>query len=393
MVREDLVNSAVSFLQDPSVSSAPFDKRKAFLESKNLTRDEIDLALSRASATTSNYSEDPSAQYSYQPQQQQQQYSQQQSYPYAPPPPWAYQQPPPPPSRDWRDYFIVATLATTASWGLYTLAKRYVAPLILPPTPPQLESDKASIDSSFARAFTLIEQLSTDTAALKAAEEQRTERLDRALEEVEQVVRELREGVKRREEEGKRLGDEIRTLREAVPRQLDGWRDGVEERLREVGTEMRSLKTLVGNRVGNNSNVTATGAGASSQGIGRDINGSNNRARTTYGNGSEGGSTATDSYQNGNTSSPARESSPQAGNPMAADENAGSTLKAPSQEQDRTSNSGASFAEADPAPSSYASRRLGGKAKIPAWQMAAAAAGNKEGGESGTTNQDTGAAA
>ncbi|KAI4239675.1 MAG: hypothetical protein LQ352_007784 [Teloschistes flavicans] len=48
MVREDLISSAVSFLQDPSVISAPLDKRIAFLQAKNLTQEEIDNALARA---------------------------------------------------------------------------------------------------------------------------------------------------------------------------------------------------------------------------------------------------------------------------------------------------------------------------------------------------------
>lgn len=41
-------------LQDPSVASSPIEKRVAFLQSKNLTQEEVDLALSRVG-------EDPAA--------------------------------------------------------------------------------------------------------------------------------------------------------------------------------------------------------------------------------------------------------------------------------------------------------------------------------------------
>ncbi|GAB1211817.1 hypothetical protein ATERTT37_000941 [Aspergillus terreus] len=41
-------------LQDPSVASSPIEKRVAFLQSKNLTKEEIELALSRVG-------EDPAA--------------------------------------------------------------------------------------------------------------------------------------------------------------------------------------------------------------------------------------------------------------------------------------------------------------------------------------------
>lgn len=40
-------------LQDPSVASAAIDKRISFLQSKNLTKEEIDVALARAGEDTS----------------------------------------------------------------------------------------------------------------------------------------------------------------------------------------------------------------------------------------------------------------------------------------------------------------------------------------------------
>lgn len=52
MVRDELVASAVSFLQDPTVAAAALDKRIAFLQSKNLSQEEINTALARASDTS-----------------------------------------------------------------------------------------------------------------------------------------------------------------------------------------------------------------------------------------------------------------------------------------------------------------------------------------------------
>ncbi len=126
-------------------------------------------------------------------------------------------------------------------------------PLIAPPTPPQLEQDKAAIDAEFSRAFALIEQLAADTATLKSAEQERTEKLDAALEEVESVISELKTANKRREEEARRIGDEVRGLREMIPKALDGWKADGDSKLRELGTELKSLKVLIGNRVGGQS--------------------------------------------------------------------------------------------------------------------------------------------
>jgi peroxin-14 len=127
--------------------------------------------------------------------------------------------------------------------------KRYVVPLIAPPTPPQLEQDKKSIDDSFEKAFTLLDQLSKDTETLKSAEQSRTERLDAALTEVETVISELKSSSRRREEDSRRIGDEVRGLKDLIPKALDGQKESTDSRLQELNTELKSLKKLMGQRM------------------------------------------------------------------------------------------------------------------------------------------------
>ncbi|KAJ5918936.1 hypothetical protein N7454_010080 [Penicillium verhagenii] len=258
--REEIIASAVTFLQDPSVASSPIEKRVAFLQSKNLTQEEVDLALSRvgedpaaaAAATAASPRASSSQQLAYRPPPQAPQ-----GFGY---PPYSQWQPPPePPKRDWRDWFIMATVVGGVGYGLYTVTKRYISPLIAPPTPPQLEQDKENIDEQFSRAFDLIEQLSTDTAALKAAEDARTERLDTALKDVENLVADLKTSSRRRDDETRRISDEVKSLKDAIPKALEGAREGNENRLKELGTELKSLKVLLGNRLGGSGAVPATG--------------------------------------------------------------------------------------------------------------------------------------
>lgn len=123
--------------------------------------------------------------------------------------------------------------------------------MISPPTPPQLESDKASIDESFSRAFALIDQLAADTAALKESEAERTERLDSTLETVVSVISDLKVASMRREPESRILADQVRGLKDLVPKALEGWKATGDGKLEDLGAELRSLKKLVGNRVGN----------------------------------------------------------------------------------------------------------------------------------------------
>ncbi|KAI7005770.1 hypothetical protein KC362_g18415, partial [Hortaea werneckii] len=59
--REELIQGAVTFLQDPSVASAPYEQKLSFLRSKNLTQDEIDASLARVGQAPSP--SDPSSSY------------------------------------------------------------------------------------------------------------------------------------------------------------------------------------------------------------------------------------------------------------------------------------------------------------------------------------------
>ena len=131
-----------------------------------------------------------------------------------------------------------------------TFCQRYVLPLISPPTPPQLEADKASIDASFDRAFALIDQLSTDTAALKAAEEERTEKLDASLADIEAVIDELKSANRQREQDARHVAAQVRDLRDMIPKALNKWKEREDSKLGDLGLEMQSLKRLMENKTG-----------------------------------------------------------------------------------------------------------------------------------------------
>ena len=134
-------------------------------------------------------------------------------------------------------------------------------PLIAPPTPERLEQDKKSIEEQFDKAFGLVEQLARDTEALKAAEQDRTERLDAALSELESTIRDLKSANQGREDDSRRIRSELERLRESVPRAMEAQKDMTDSRLKEVNSELVSLRTLV-------SRVTSTATSASAPGTG-----------------------------------------------------------------------------------------------------------------------------
>jgi hypothetical protein len=114
-MREELITSAISFLSDPKVQSAPLAKKVSFLESKGMTSEEIEEAMARANgkssstAVTTTTTTQPQGAMMVQPQPGM-------HLQHAPPLP-------PRPSYDWRDIFIAAVLAGGVSYGVWTLAK------------------------------------------------------------------------------------------------------------------------------------------------------------------------------------------------------------------------------------------------------------------------------
>ncbi|TKA59230.1 hypothetical protein B0A55_11572 [Friedmanniomyces simplex] len=371
MVREELIEGAITFLQDASVASAPVEQKVAFLRSKNLTQEEIDASLARVgqppqSSQAQAYPPQQQQQYRQQPPSQQYSYNNcyQQQQPY-----WA-QPPPEPPRRDWRDYFIMATLLGGVGYGLYWTAQRYITPLIAPPTPPQLEQDKSHIDASFDKAFALLDQLATDTQELKDSEKARTERLDQALSEVESVIAKMKEASEERQREAKGMSREIAEIGEQIPRALEKEKKGTDEKLGDLASEMRSLKTLVQNRMQQPAQVPQV----------------NLQPQRTYGVGS-GQQASTAPALNGTPASGSGTPSPTA--TSAAPETNGAST---------TSTNGVAAAETHkpayvlPDQSTSASpygRKLGGKAQIPSWQKKPGEeAGKKD--DAGTTTTDNG---
>ncbi|RDW72033.1 hypothetical protein BP5796_08067 [Coleophoma crateriformis] len=342
-IREDLVASAVTFLQDPSVASSPVENRIAFLQSKNLTQEEVDTALARAGGEAApSYS-------NYAPQQQ--------VVRQAPPSYGAYQQspwqqppaPPAVPTRDWRDWFIMATVMGGVGYGLYFVAKRYVYPIIAPPTAPQLEQDKQAIDESFEKAFALLDQLAKDTETLKSSEEARTERLDTALTEVETVVGELKAASRRREDESRRISDEVRSLKDLIPRAMEGQKESTDTRLRELNAELKSLKTLMGQRMNPSASTPTSSYG-----------------RTAGAALSNGASTPTTSLSTTSTTASGEGAAPKP-----------ATVSSSTGTDSTTSLQGRSS-------SPFGTGAPAGRAAIPAWQMAAANKNATPSGASGS---------
>ncbi|XP_066546747.1 peroxisomal membrane protein PEX14 isoform X2 [Amia ocellicauda] len=111
--REQLIATAVKFLQNQKVRQSPLATRKAFLKKKGLTDDEVELAIQRSGST-----EEPLALAPAGPQHM------------LHPPHLAPVQYSPPSSR-WRDYGALAIIMAGMAFGFHQLYRKYILPLIM----------------------------------------------------------------------------------------------------------------------------------------------------------------------------------------------------------------------------------------------------------------------
>jgi len=106
-LRDDLIATAVAFLQNPKVQSTPLQQRREFLKKKGLTELEINAAFERFNAASSLMGNPGMAGFAH----------------YADGPP-IYA----PPRTTWRDYANVAVIFGGFSYAAYHFCKRYVFP-------------------------------------------------------------------------------------------------------------------------------------------------------------------------------------------------------------------------------------------------------------------------
>ncbi|KAG1564752.1 hypothetical protein G6F50_010723 [Rhizopus delemar] len=185
-MREDLITSAISFLSDPKVQSAPLAKKVSFLESKGMTSEEIEEAMARAngkspSTTTTTVSHQPGMAV--------------QSAVMPPP------QVPVRPSYDWRDIFIAAVLAGGLGYGVWNLAKHLFGPWFKVPTQKELEEDKEKLDAQFQAVEDALKEIKEQTNTALTTVSSQSKKVDESLTSLETVLKDLEEAESKRDKD------------------------------------------------------------------------------------------------------------------------------------------------------------------------------------------------
>ncbi|CCH58839.1 hypothetical protein TBLA_0A10610 [Henningerozyma blattae CBS 6284] len=237
---DELLSSAEKFLREPSVKNAPLNKKIEFLQKRGLTEEEIEVAISKANSESNN----ESANYlslNTSDNNTKSQTSQQYEV-----------LPPIIPKRDWRDYFVVATATAGVAYGIYELTRHYIIPSILPERQSKLENDKKEIEQEFSKIDKSLEKMEQEQKLFQEQENEKLKDLDETIDELKDTIMKTTRTREKIENEFKILKLEITNLQNTVDKFITG-NDSIKE-FEKVKQEISSLKTLMENLKGSNSN-------------------------------------------------------------------------------------------------------------------------------------------
>jgi len=257
-IRQAFVTNAISFLRDPQTQEAPIEKRIEFLRAKGLNQDEIDAAFQQVGvvgtmssaapvAGETSASTDPKL-FSVPnlsvagPLPHQNYYQQAPTHGYAT---RMYGPAPGEERRDWRDWFIMAVVSGSVMVGVYSLARKFLFPHLVPPPLTAFQQTQEALEAQFdtiAKQLAELEERSEEHGKLV---EQQKQQVDNAVGQVEGALTSLREGEDRAKEELREIREEIANIKELIPKLIQSAQSNATSTLADVQNELKSLKGLL----------------------------------------------------------------------------------------------------------------------------------------------------
>ncbi|QBM88035.1 peroxin-14 [Metschnikowia aff. pulcherrima] len=241
-MNEELISSAVSFLQDTTVAASPINKRIEFLQLKGLNEEEIDEAIKRAN----NPPADPSDQTktttatTYRGAILENQQTAQNFAPLD-----YYSAAPPLPERTWKDYFIMATATAGVTYGFYQVVSRYLLPSIIPPGRTRLDDDKQVIEEEFIKIDKVLEQMAIEQKEVKDANDAKLKDIDTVIENVNGFLQKYNTDKVKFDDDLKLMKLEVDNLQNSVEKNMRLTKESIHDELREIIEELDSLKSLI----------------------------------------------------------------------------------------------------------------------------------------------------
>ncbi|XP_061121461.1 peroxisomal membrane protein PEX14 [Syngnathus typhle] len=167
-LREELVSTAIKFLQNPKVHQSPLATRKAFLKKKGLTDEEVELAIRRSGSTDDvlplRTGSPPQLLVS---------------------PPFAAA-PHSPKGYRWRNYGAFAIMMVGIAYSCHQLYKKYILPLIMDSREDKkhlqkMESNIAAMSGTLTQTVGQLQQTMTSLQELLVQQQQKIQELCQEL--------------------------------------------------------------------------------------------------------------------------------------------------------------------------------------------------------------------
>jgi peroxin-14 len=98
------------------------------------------------------------------------------------------------------------------------LSQKYLLPNLRPPAATAYEEDRDALTAQFDAAEALLKEIQTETTAVRIAVEEQNEKVDKTTQDVEAVVKEMRDGELKTRDEMREIGEEVSNIREMLPK-------------------------------------------------------------------------------------------------------------------------------------------------------------------------------
>ncbi|KAJ1661031.1 peroxisomal membrane protein pex14 [Dispira simplex] len=251
--RNDLIQSAVRFLADPKVQTSSLEKRRAFLESKGLSKIEIDSAVEQAGlgapsvgssqTTVTSSGQTPTQGMVAAPYHQ----SVPVSYAHGNPPPPYY--PPPPPPTPWKEYFIGTIVASGVGYGLYSVTTRYVIPYIqnaiFTDFQHQLDQERERTDRQLETTQRGLMDLQEKASQTFQTMQEQNDKLQKAIENMTTMLDQWHQREQQRDQDIDTIRVNFEDINKLIPETIEKNKDTQSAAYQNIQSEIRSLKTVL----------------------------------------------------------------------------------------------------------------------------------------------------
>lgn len=238
-LRENIVVSATNFLKDPKVQNAPLAKRIAFLESKGLSQEEINEAISRANGNSASSGAVNAAV----------PMAVGQAGPALPPNPYMTQVVPQRYYPGWKDIFIGTAIIGGLGYGAFKLIKKYLPGVLQIPSTKDLEDNNVELSKQLQTANEALQSSKIETESAMKLMESQGGKINSFMDSMNKTLSDLKDADQKRDEEIITIKKELENVKNMLPKIIEKSKETNDSILSDLQSEIKSLKSLLVNRI------------------------------------------------------------------------------------------------------------------------------------------------